>query len=173
MVYNHLMTNKILILTASALLLSACGAAVPPTTTVSPTTAPSQANVFTSIKDAITKKLTLKCVYSDNGQQTTTYINGSQVRFSGTGKEVGVEGIMKDSKFYLWNSTDKKGMVLDIAKMSGAKMGETPVKSVDDVVAQLEAKKENCSISPESNSMFDIPADVTFSSAPDFSGLGK
>ncbi len=168
------MTNKILILTASALLLSACGAAVTPTANVSPTITPSpQANVFTSIKDAITKKLTLKCVYDDNGQQTTTYINGSQVRFSGTGKQVGVEGIMKDNKFYLWNATDKKGMVLDIAKMQGAKMGETPVKSVDDVVAQLEAKKENCSVSPESNSMFDLPTDVTFSSAPDFSGLGK
>ena len=167
------MTNKILILTASTLLLSACGFAVTPTANTSPTAAPTQANVFTSIKDAITKKLTLKCTYDDNGQQTTTFINGSQVRFSGTGKQVGVEGIMKDNKFYLWNSTDKKGMVLDIAKMQGAKMGETPVKSVDDVVAQLEAKKENCLISSESNSMFDLPTDVTFTSTPDFFGASK
>jgi len=166
------MKIKILTLLASALLLSACGAVSTPSSSVSPTSEPKK-DVFTSIKDAVTKQLTLKCVYDDNGQQTTTYIKGQQVRFSGTGKEIGVEGLMKDNIFYLWNANDKKGMTIDMTKMEGAKMGEKPIKSVDDVVTQLEAKKQNCSLSPESNGMFDIPADVSFTNTLDFLSVPK
>ena len=41
----------------------------------------SGSNVFTSIKDALSKSLSLKCVYKDEkGTQTTTYIKGGAVR---------------------------------------------------------------------------------------------
>ena len=163
------MKNKIITILTLSLLLSACG-----TKNTTPTTsAPVKKDVFTSIKDAVSKNLTLKCIYSDNNQQTTTYLKGKLVRFSGSGKEIGVEGLMKDDKFYLWNSTDKKGMILEMSKMTSAKMGETPIKSADDVVTQLETKKENCTVSPESDSFFEVPSDINFSAAPDFSGITK
>jgi hypothetical protein len=163
------MKLKITLLVASALLLSACTKPALPnkkTDNVKP-------NVFTSIKDAVTKQLTLKCIYNDDGQLTTTYIKGNQVRFSGSGKEANVEGLMKDGKFHLWNSLEKKGMTLEIAKMTGAKMGDAPITSVDDVITQLEAKKESCTVSPESNSMFELPTDVNFTDTLDFSGPTK
>jgi hypothetical protein len=163
LLYNHFMKLKLLTLLVLPLFLSACGpvAQKPPEP---------PKNVFTSIKDAVTKQLLLKCEYKDNDSTTITYIKGNMIRMVGTGKEVGIEGIIKDGKFYLWNTTDKKGMTLDLSKMEGAKMGETPIKSSDDVVNALEAKKENCALSPESASMFDLPADVTFTATPDLFG---
>lgn len=45
------------------------------------TTTTGNGNVFTSIKDALSKSLSLKCVYKDEqGIETTTYIKGGAVR---------------------------------------------------------------------------------------------
>ena len=179
------MKTKIISIVALSLLLSACGATTTPNTsepstpTGSSSAAPTtevKKDVFTSIKDAVTKQIALKCDYKDGEETTTTYIKGQTVRLVGNDKSAGVEGLMKDGKFYLWNSKDtqnKKGMIIDISKMEGAKMGETPVKSIDDVVTELEKKKENCVVSTESASIFELPSDITFSEVSDLFGTTK
>jgi hypothetical protein len=175
------MIKKILTVVATSLLLSACTLPAQLTgltekiKSVAPTTTPTN-NVFTSVKDAVTRQIALKCEYTDNGQTTTTYIKGKNVRLVGNNKSAGVEGLMKDDKFYLWsskNNQDKKGMIIDIAKMEGAKMGQTPIKSIDDVVVELEKKKENCVNSTDGDSIFELPGDITFTAIPDLFGPTK
>jgi PBP1b-binding outer membrane lipoprotein LpoB len=124
-------------------------------------------NVFTSIRDAVTRQLTLKCEYADeDGQVTTTYIKGQMVRMVGAGTDkVKVEGLMREGKFYLWNNENKQGMVLEMAKLTesgSAKMGEKQINSIDDVIGVLEEKKDKCSVTSEGASMFEVPADVKF-----------
>jgi hypothetical protein len=125
-------------------------------------------NVFTSIKDAVTRQLPLKCEYTEDGHTTTTYIKGQKVRLVGNAESQGIEGLMTNDKFYLWNTADKKGMVLEMAKITGAKMGTTEIKSVDDVVGVLESKKENCTLVDKEDTIFELPTDITFTNAPDF-----
>ena len=79
------------------------------------------ADVFTSVRDAIAKQLILKCNYIDttnNNQATTTYIKGTTVRLKGTGTQANVDGLIKDSIFYLWDDTKKEGMTIDLSKMA-------------------------------------------------------
>ena len=131
-------------------------------------------DVFTSIRDAVTRQLTLKCEYTDeDGQTTTTYIKGQMVRMVGAGSgTTKIEGLMKDNKFYLWSSENKQGMVLEIAKLTegGAKMGEKEIKSIDDVIGVLEEKKDKCKVTSEGAGLFEVPADIKFTSTEGFLG---
>jgi len=135
---------------------------------------PTKANtdIFSSIQDAISKQLLLKCEFTDtDGQKTITYIKGQVVRMVGTGEESTVEGLMKDNKFYVWDSQKKAGMIIDLAQMTGdggASMGGKQVRSIDDVVNVLQENKQNCSLSPESASLMELPTDVQFASTADF-----
>jgi len=132
----------------------------------------SDTNVFTSIQDAVNKQLVLKCEYTDSdGQKTITYIKGQVVRLKGTGEEANVDGLMKDNKFYLWDGTKKEGMEIDMSKWAedgSLKMGERPIKSVADVIAVLQEKKDSCSLSPESAGLLELPSDVKFIQTTDF-----
>jgi len=71
----------------------------------------SDSNVFTSIEDALSKSMSLKCVYKDEkGVETTTYIKGGSVRVSMVStddKEQPNSIVMKDKKMYMWNETTK------------------------------------------------------------------
>lgn len=130
----------------------------------------SKKDIFTSVKDAVTKQMLLKCMYTDeDGEQVEAYIKGMVVRMIGKddeGKIIG--GLIKDGRFYLWGEEQKKGMIIPMESFKDAKMGSRPIKSVDDVIAVLEEKKDKCSLSPESAGLLDIPADVQFEDAKGF-----
>jgi len=132
---------------------------------------PAQANVFTTIKDAVTNSLVVKCDYVDeDGEKITTYIKGKVVRLLGTGEQEKINGLMKDGQYYLWETGNKDGMVLDLAKLTAdgsAKMGETVIKSEEDVIAKLEEQKNNCQLSPADAGMLEIPGDVNFQRSDD------
>jgi hypothetical protein len=159
--------NKLTLILIAALLFSGCQK-----NTVENKPSQTKPDVFTSIQDAITKQLVLKCEYADtDGQKTTTYIKGQTVRMVGTGKEETIQGLMKDNKFYLWDSVKKEGMELDLTKMTAdgsVKMGDKPIKSTDDVVAVLQEKKDSCSLSPQSANLLELPTDVKFIKSEDF-----
>lgn len=155
------MKIKFFTILSLSLFLSACS--------LKPTPTPPK-NVFTSVKDAVNKQIAIKCEYTDNGHTTTTYIKGQTIRLVGNQQSAGIEGLIKNGQFYLWNTKDKKGMTLDLTKIQGAKMGNTNIKSVDDIVTELDNKKENCTVSTDNNSIFDLPSDINFSAAPDLFG---
>jgi hypothetical protein len=55
--------------------------------------------------------------------------------------------------------------VIELENMKDAKMGNRPIKSVDDVIAVLEEKKDKCSLSPESVGLLELPSEVEFEDA--------
>ena len=161
MIYLTKMKKTILIL-AGAILLGGCQTKI---NYKSP-------DVLTTIKDAVSKQLVVKCDYTDkDGKITTTYIKGSMVRMVGSGDQANVNGLMKNEKFYLWDATKKKGMVIDLAKMAAdgsLKIDEQPVKNIDDIVAVLEKHKDKCSLSPESSGLMELPTDIKFATGDDW-----
>src|SRR3989344_7062324 len=69
-------------------------------------------NVFTSIKDALSKSLSLECTYKDEkGTETKTYIKAGAVRLdaqsTAAGSEANSQAIFKDRKLYSWDPTTK------------------------------------------------------------------
>ncbi len=144
---------------------------------INPTPTKTQANIFTSIQDAVNKQLILKCNYTDDtGSQITTYIKGSLVYLRGSGDQASVSGLMQEHKYYIWAEGNNKGIVFDLDKMMAdgtAKMGDTVIKSENDIIAKLEEQKQKCQLSPESGSLFDLPKNVDFQSGDNFFGSSK
>jgi hypothetical protein len=168
--------KKIFLVLGISLILVGCQKAPEnsPSGSVNPTQPPK--DIFSSIADAVQKQMVLKCEYTDeDGGKTMTYIKGQTVRMMGQGDDnKKVDGLMKDGKFYLWSEGNNQGMVIDISKMEGASMGETPVNSIDDVIRVLESQKDKCVVSPESTGLLDLPTDVKFTdSGSIFGGTGQ
>lgn len=123
-------------------------------------------NIFTSIKDALSKSLSLECSFTDEtGRQTKAYMKAGAVRSDFTGKTPEESGsvIMKDKKMYFWNAQGGFMMeVPDVTPEPGApETKETPA-GVGDVVGTLEKYKESCKPAVVSDSLFTPPANVTF-----------
>lgn len=126
-------------------------------------------NVFTSIKDAVTKQIGLKCEYEDEeGVKATTYIKGTNVylesEIDNDGEKVKFKGIMKDQKYYLWGDGSDQGMMFDLSKLSSeeSENNGTKVQTQDEIIAKLEQNKNKCQPENISASMFDTPTDVNF-----------
>lgn len=130
-----------------------------------PVSPPTGGNVFTSIKDALSKSLSLECSFTDaEGRQTKAYVKSGAVRSDFTGKTANESGsvIVKDKKMYFWNS--QGGFMMEIPEetpVAGQKAPETP-GSVGDVMGTLEKYKENCKPSVVSDSLFTPPTNITF-----------
>lgn len=132
-------------------------------------------SVFTSIQDALSKSLSLKCVYkNEKGVETTTYIKGGAVKVMMTGQEKPDEPnniLMKDKKMYMWSDTTKAGFVLafqepknvspapTLEKQKGVEPEADQQKSV---LAEIEKYKNACKPEVVSDTVFAIPTDVKF-----------
>ncbi len=140
--------------------------------------------VFTSIKDALSKSLSLKCVYKDEkGIETTTYIKGGAVRIimqAGSDPNQPNNIIMKDKKMYMWSDTSKTGFVYTLEEPKDV----TPFPTVkeekpedktggnqeESVLETIEKYKDACKSEVVADSMFAVPTDVNFQ---DMSALQK
>lgn len=125
-------------------------------------------NVFTSIQDALSKSLSLKCLYKDEqGIQTTTYIKGGSVRVLMEGikdKEQPSTIILKDKKMYMWNEISKTGFTYTITEPEVTPGTESPKVDNKDasVLAGIEKYKDSCKTEVVADSFFVPPADVKF-----------
>jgi len=125
-------------------------------------------NVFTSIKDALSQSLSLKCIYKDEkGVQTTTYIKGGAVKVSMEGiaeKDQPNSIILKDKKMYMWNETSKTGFTFTMTEPAVTPGQEVEVKKSQDeeVLAEIEKYKDSCKTEVISDSFFSVPTDVKF-----------
>ena len=122
--------------------------------------ATSGGNLFTSIKDALSKSLSLECQFkndtADQKFDVIAYIKNGAVRMStkAEGKEGASEMILKDKKLYIWGS--KEGaFVMDLPD------GGQNANSAD-TLAELEKYKDSCKPTVVADSMFVPPADVKF-----------
>jgi hypothetical protein len=168
-----------------AIALSACGKQEAPQTTNPPANAPTfdnnvaqpentvkeeDAGIFASIRDAINKSIPLKCTYTDTeGMSLAMYIKGNAMRADAIQKlptDPLIHEIFKDNKVYIWTDGSQQGMVIDSSKMQpGEKTtetGETSVNSAEDIVNNLEQQKQNCVQEIVSDSIFEVPTNVTF-----------
>lgn len=131
-------------------------------------------NVFTSIKDALAKSISLQCSFSDqNGVKTTAYIKAGAVRADTVGKTAEESGsaIIKDKKMYFWNS--RGGFVMDFNNTQGNTPPVTPANGNEnptDIMKSLEKYKDSCKPAIISESLFTPPANVKFQ---DFSQMMK
>lgn len=127
-------------------------------------------NIFSSIKDALSKSLSLKCDYPNpdgKGGTVTSYIKNGAVRVASIamGTQGNGSAIMKDNKMWIWDDVKKTGMTLtlDTSKTVNPAGG---VPSTDDqrskVLAEMEKYKNYCKTEVVSDSLFTPPADVKF-----------
>lgn len=130
-------------------------------------------NVFTSIKDALSKSMSLKCVYKDEkGAETVSYIKGGAVRVmvteTGETEQYG-NILMKDKKMYMWSDKTKQGFTLMIKEPENIspipeKGNESSQKGNDQesVLAQIEKYKDACKVEVIADSYFTVPSGVQF-----------
>lgn len=146
-----------------------------PTSTVAPTNAPTAANAFTSIQDALSKSVSLQCEYTDeSGRKTLAYIKAGAVRTDMTGKTPEENGsvIMKDKKMYFWNGKQGIMMEFDVNQMaknvpsgSPTTQKSSPAPKQEDganVMESLEKFREHCKPAVVDDALFVPPADVKF-----------
>lgn len=128
-------------------------------------------NVFTSIKDALAKSLSLECTYQDEkGNETKTFIKGGAVRveakMSAEGKTTNSQAIMKDKKMYTWDDATKKGVIFEIPEESLQTTPSAQAPAGDNkgesLLADIEKYKDSCKTSVVSDSLFTPPTDVEF-----------
>lgn len=166
------MKSKQLIIAAILILLLAGGgylflnkSSSKPAASTTDTSKKEGGSVFSSIKDALSKSLSLQCEYSDeSGRKTMVYIKGGAIRSNVSGKTAQESGssIVKDGKLYFWNS--KEGIMMafnmqDLGKeITPVQSGGNPQSSVQD----LEKYKENCKPAAVDSSLFSPPSDVKF-----------
>ena len=124
-------------------------------------------NAITSIKDALSKSVSLECDYKDeNGQGSKSYIKNGAVRVDviSDDPEKAASIIMKDKKMYSWTGK-KEVCVMELPDEAV----EKPVGSVNEgstqqanLMADLEKYKDACKAAIVSDSLFTPPADVKF-----------
>lgn len=141
--------------------------------------AQSGGNVFTSIKDALSKSVSLKCVFKDEkGVETTTYIKNGAVRVmmsSSADNKDPNNYVMKDKKMYMWSETTKEGIVISLEEPknvtpfptvanqgSTAPEGSSGSGQQESILAEIEKYKDACKPEVVADSMFTVPTDVKF-----------
>jgi hypothetical protein len=115
--------------------------------------------LFQSIKDAISKSMSLKCEYTDEKSKMIVYIKGTMIRFDGAwrGQNNGTT-IMKNNKIWSWNSDKKEGIIIPMQENKDNKQGVNSEQFIND----LETQKQHCQVTVVSDSLFKPPADIKF-----------
>ncbi len=124
-------------------------------------------NAFTTIKDALSKSVSLQCSFTDeNNLRSKTFIKNGAVRsdYSGATPEESGSMIMKDNTLYIWNAknegfkmtvdTQAQGQVQQQTQGQGASWQET--------MEALEKYKDSCKPSVVPDSLFTPPSNVQF-----------
>jgi len=119
--------------------------------------------MFGSLKDALSKSLSLECAYTENDIKTTVYIKAGMVRANMIGTTPSQNGsvIVRDEKMYYWNGKQGMMMAFDIDAMQQEEdeaVSDTPGTMLEG----LEKFKQNCKPSTIADTVFTIPTDVKF-----------
>jgi len=125
-----------------------------------------QGNVVTSIKDALSKSVSLECNYTDQeGRASKTFIKNGAVRSDYTGKTDQETGsiIVVNKKLYMWTA-DKKGFMMEVPDVTGTpnEPSNQGLSQRDNMMSDLEKYKNDCKAAVVSDSLFTPPSDVDF-----------
>jgi hypothetical protein len=133
---------------------------------------PSTAEMFQgSLETAIQRGTPLKCEWEDEGVVATTYVKGEMVYTETVTDGVTQYSIYKDNCSWSWNSTGDQAIKFcsDDLDYTGYEadgdMGDYDTGDTgDDEVTETEVPQYNCAPTTVSDSMFEPPADVEFTS---------
>ncbi len=122
-------------------------------------------NAVTSIKDALTKSVSMECEYEEGTTKTKAWIKNGAIRADVVSEDEQSNGsfIMKDKdkKMYFWN--EKEGYVMTIPDSEEVEGSESTESSpTNDIMKDLEEYKDHCKPAVVSDSLFNPPSDVTF-----------
>ena len=113
--------------------------------------------VFDSIRDAITKSLSLKCEYNTGTSKTVVYVKGTLIRIDGSWQNKKNNGtIIKDNKLWSWDMDKKEGIIMPL------QMNQDKTLSSEEIINNLEKEKQFCQVAVISDSVFNPPTDVKF-----------
>lgn len=119
--------------------------------------------VINSIKDAMMGMQPIECVYADEeGNQIMARVKGENMRVSGyAASETGAKGnaLIKGNTMYIWEEGAASGMMLTYDKEAAA--GQEGNKK-DEMVQNLDKYKDSCKSGGFSDSVFEVPGDVKF-----------
>jgi hypothetical protein len=118
-------------------------------------------NVFSTIKEALSKSMSLQCDFTDEeGRKTVSYIKNGAVRADITSTEADESGsvIVKDKRMYFWNNQGGFTMEFTDEQMESAQGSAQG----QDIIQSLEKYKQSCRPSSVSDSQFTPPSDVKF-----------
>lgn len=129
---------------------------------------PTASNVFTSIQDALSQSLSLRCDYANEDVSTTAYIKAGSVRADTTSLKAKSTSsmILKDKKFYMWSGTKGTMMTYDfaitptVAPVTGKVTPTT--QNPQDTIGMIEKYKESCKSATVDGALFVPPTNVTF-----------
>lgn len=138
----------------------------PPTTNqnttanaTSPTAAPKE-GVFESIREAMSRSLSLQCEYRNDTTVTLAYIKGEKIRIDSSQNEKSQSGtIIKENKMWTWDATKKEGLIMPFRSETGQGLAVDPEK----IISDLEKEKQFCHAAAFSDDIFNPPSDVKFS----------
>lgn len=118
--------------------------------------------LFTSVKDAISKKMTLSCEFKDDsGTSTKSYIKNGAVRISSKGQSQETEFILKDKKMYMWDLKTKQGYIYEVPDSEGQEPN-TETTQGDAYLNMIDQYKESCKVTTVEDSYFETPQDINF-----------
>lgn len=122
-------------------------------------------SAFTSIKDALSKSLSLECDFTDtDGRLSKVYIKNGAMRGDFTGATADESGsmIVKDKKMYFWN--ENEGYVMAMPDEEGMDYDDSSMQANEgsDFLKEIEQYKDNCKPAVVSDSLFTPPSDVAF-----------
>lgn len=123
--------------------------------------------LFESIKDALSKDLTLSCDFNDGNSQVKSYIKNGSVRVSTVSDNNSGEMIMANDKMYIWDIKTKQGFVYDIPKSENGtnqEIGMTgqEVVSSEGYLDLIDKYKDSCKVATVEDSFFVAPSDIEF-----------
>jgi hypothetical protein len=122
-------------------------------------------NVFTSIKDAMSRDISLVCEFNDEGNSTKSYVKNGAVRISTDNESSqGGEIIIKDKRMYMWDIKTKEGFVYDVpdAEDDNNSGDNQELSQSESYLSMIDKYKDSCKVVSVEDSYFVTPNDVNF-----------
>lgn len=123
-------------------------------------------DIITSVKDALSKDLTLRCEFKDDsGNMTKSYIKNGAIRISIIDdNSKGGEIIIRDQKMYMWDEKTKEGFVYDIPDEEKENVGMTgqDINQSEVYLNMIDKYKDSCKTAVIEDSYFVEPKGISF-----------
>lgn len=138
------------------------------------TNLPGDADIFTSVKDALSKNLIFACEFKDEtGSSTKSYIKNGAVRISSTNESQETSEILvKDNKMYSWDLATKKGFIYDVSDSDTEVASNSEIEDRGNNLSayynMIDTYKDNCKVTKVEDSYFDIPTNISFQDMNEF-----